>query len=122
MPTVPYSFHLTDLASGAIIAADVEVHLDVKVDVEWGEPVVTVLAVHASDVDASGKGDASADLLTSGDTLAKAIGQRVKALAERDPYVWERALDDDARERRYDTAERRWELARDDAACGWEAA
>lgn len=88
MPSVPYSFHLTDAVSGAVIAADVEVDLDVKVDVEFGEPVVTVLAVYA------GGNARRSDLLVSGDAIAKVLGQRIKALAERDPFVWERALED----------------------------
>lgn len=88
MPTIPYSYDLADLGSGELVTADIELTLDVKVDVEWDQPVVTVLAVYPR----GGVGD----LLASDDTLAKVLGQRIKALAERDPWTMQRVLEEAA--------------------------
>lgn len=85
MPTIPYTCTITDKATGTELLADVECRLDVRLDVEFGEPVAVIERVLFGDFDA----------LTSGDVLTEALALRISCIAEDDPSVLDDAIEAD---------------------------
>ena len=87
MVTLAYSCDIRTAPDGRLLVADFDCEVAVSVHGSWmSEPEVRVVAVYVED------NTGRVDLLTHDDLLSVGIGRRVKAAAEADEWLWERAV------------------------------